>query len=72
MIRPVRLTCEIIPGVWGDSRGAMHVDVPARLRLLGIPDTPTARYDVGCMALAELRIAMPRVVLIAHVGGLPQ
>ncbi|MGA3170332.1 MAG: hypothetical protein ABSE62_04905 [Chthoniobacteraceae bacterium] len=33
----------VIPGVWEDTKGAHHVDVPEMLRLFQVEDTPANR-----------------------------
>lgn len=70
MIRPVRICRQLVPGVWGDRRGAIHLDVPARLLLDGIDDTAVNRRLWAARMLTELRADLPRVVLVAHLEGL--
>jgi len=67
MIRPVRLVRELVPGVYGDRRGAVHVDVPECLALRGLR---TDRRRWASRELRTLRRELPRVLLIAHLEGL--
>lgn len=65
-----RLTHVICPGVYGDSKGQLHLDIQAQIAHRGFPNTPVTRKWLACRALTELRreIDTPRLVLIAHLG----
>lgn len=57
------------PGVYGDRRGRLHLDVPRLLSDRGVNDNSANRRRWGLRALWCLRQEFD-VVIVAHVDGL--
>lgn len=47
------------PGTWTDANGALHFDVPAIHKLLGLPDSPEARQETMLMLEATMKKMLP-------------
>jgi hypothetical protein len=73
-VRPgarARLT-RVRTGVYIDRRGGLHVDMPELLSSTVIADTAFARRWFGRRMLQELRALVERVLIVAHLDGIPE
>jgi hypothetical protein len=62
-LAPEKFLRWLIPGVWEDTEGGMHLDVPQILSHLGIPDTEENRRLAMHLFATELPKTLPKAIL---------
>lgn len=60
----------VCSGVYGDSRGALHIHVPELLAKHDMPDTPATRTWLARRAVREMRVEGIECVIVARTNGM--